>query len=184
VVLPVPAVPPGLHQTGVRPPAHSPVLHAEMTDLWAAVVTGRPRLAMPAFFPVSAYKQVKAIYDPAADWRNRLVGDFRLDVYAAHQFLGRTARRARLIRVVVPESEAAWIPPGACDNSVGYWHVGGARIVYKVRGQERSIGIASLISWRGRWYVVHFGAVLRAAVVGEVNEPSLGEGVSGPAGGC
>ena len=180
----VPAVAPGLHQTTARPPARSPVLHAEMTDLWAAVVTGKPRLAMAAFFPVSAYKQLKAIYDPAADWQNRLVYDFGLDIHAAHQFLGHAARHARLVRVVVPELDAGWVPPGACYNSVGYWHVGGARIVYRVRGQERSIGIASLISWRGRWYVVHFGAVLRAAVVGEVDQPSLGEGVPGAAGGC
>ncbi|MGO8958357.1 MAG: hypothetical protein ACLQFR_13445 [Streptosporangiaceae bacterium] len=184
VVLPVPAVAPGLHQTHARPPAHSPVLRAEMTDLWAGVVTGKPALAMPAFFPVFAYKQVKAISDPAADWRNRLVYDFRLDVHAAHQFLGRAARHARLIRVVVPEFDARWVPPGVCYNSIGYWHVGGARIVYKVRGQDRSIGIASLISWRGRWYVVHFGAVLRAVVAGMVDQPSLGEGVPGPAGGC
>ena len=184
VVLPVPAVPPGLHQTGTRPLARGAILHAEMTDLWAAVVAGNPRLAMPAFFPVFAYEQVKAIYDPAGDWRNRLVYDFRLDIYAAHQFLGRAARHARLVRVVVPELEAQWVPRGACYNSLGYWHVGGARIVYKVHGQERSIGIASLISWRGRWYVVHFGAVLRAAVVGEVDQPSAGEGVPGPAGGC
>jgi hypothetical protein len=184
VLLPVPAVQPGLHQTGARPPARGAVLHAEMTDLWAAVVAGRPGLAMPAFFPVFGYKQIKAIYDPAGDWRNRLVFDFRLDIFAAHRFIGGAARHARLVRVIVPELDAAWIPPGVCDNSGGYWHVGGARIVYKVRGQLRSIGIASLISWRGRWYVVHFGEVLRPVVVGVVDQPSLGEGVPGPAGGC
>jgi hypothetical protein len=139
---------------------------------------------MPAFFPVFAYKQIKAIPDPAADWRNRLVFDFRLDIYAAHHFLGRAARHARLVRVIVPEPDAAWVPPGVCYNSGGYWHVGGARIVYKVRGHVRSIGIASLISWRGRWYVVHFGEVLRPVVVGVVDQPSQGAGVPGPAGGC
>jgi hypothetical protein len=184
VVLPVPAVPPSLHQTSARPPARGAVLHAEMTDLWAAVVAGRPRLAMPAFFPVFGYKQIKAIWDPAADWRDRLVFDFRLDIYAAHRFLGGAARHARLVRVIVPDFAAAWVPPGVCDNSGGYWHVGGARIVYDVRGQLRSIGIASLISWRGRWYVVHFGEVLRPVVVGVVDQPSQGEGVPGPAGGC
>lgn len=184
VVLPVPAVPPGLHQTTRRPPARSPLLQAEMTDLWAAVIAGKPGLGLPAFFPKSAYEQVKAIPDPAGDWRNRLVADFRLDVYAAHRLLGRQARHARLMRLVVPEAEANWIPPGACYNAVGYWHVGGARILYKLGGQVRSIGIASLISWRGRWYVVHFGAVLRAAEVGEVDEPSPGEGILGSPGGC
>ena len=48
----------------------------------------------------------------------------------------------------------------------------GARVVYRLGGQLRSFGIASLISWRGRWYVVHFGAVLRNAAVGLVDQPS------------
>jgi hypothetical protein len=155
-----------------------------MTDLWAAVVTGQARLAIQAFFPLHAYTQVKAIAGPAADWRSRLFGDFRLDVAAAHHYLGRGAARARLLRVIVPSAEAAWIGPGVCYNSVGYWHVAGARLVYREHGRLRSIGIASLISWRGRWYVVHFGAVLRTGATGLVDQPAAGPGVPGPAGGC
>jgi hypothetical protein len=170
------------------PSAHTRVFRAEMTDLWAAVVTGRASLAAQSFFPLAAYTQVKAIADPAADWRSRLFGDFRLDVAAAHHLLGRGARRDSLVRIVVPAAEAAWIAPGVCYNAVGYWHVGGARLVYLQHGrhhsQLRSIGIASLISWRGRWYVVHFGAVLRASAAGVVDAPATGPGVPGPAGGC
>jgi predicted outer membrane protein len=184
LVLPVPAAKAGLHQTGRRPTANSLVFHAEMTDLWAAVVTGRPKPALPAFFPLVAYEQVKAIADPAADWQNRLVAEFDLDVRAAHRLLGRQARHAVLLRVIVPESQASWIDPGVCYNGVGYWHVAGARLVYRVAGQERSIGIASLISWRGRWYVVHFGAVLRTSSGGVVDQPAQGPGAAGPPGGC
>jgi hypothetical protein len=183
-VIPVPGPPGRLHQTRARPSARSRAFRAEMTDLWAAIVAGRPGLARPGFFPVTAYQQVKAIFDPAADWRTRLFGDFRLDVAAAHRYLGRGARRARLVRVIVPAAQAAWIVPGVCENAVGYWHVGGARLVYRQHGQERSLGIASLISWRGRWYVVHFGAVLRAGPGGVVDSPAAGPGVPGPAGGC
>ena len=161
-VIPVPPPPGALHQTRTLPSARTRVFRAEMTDLWAAVVTGQARLAAQAFFPLAAYTQVKAIADPAADWHTRLLGDFRLDVAAAHRFLGPGARHAALVRVIVPSAGAAWIDPGVCYNAVGYWHVGGARLVYRQHGQVRSIGIASLISWRGRWYVVHFGAVLRA----------------------
>jgi hypothetical protein len=57
-------------------------------------------------------------------------------------------------------------------------------VVYRVGGQERSIGIASLISWRGRWYVVHFGAVIRTAGGGVVDQPAIGPGTTGPPGGC
>jgi hypothetical protein len=183
-VIPVPPPPGALHQTRTVPSAGTRVFRAEMTDLWAAVVTGQARLAAQAFFPLAAYTQVKAIADPAADWRSRLFGDFRLDVSAAHRFLGPGARHATLVRVVVPSADAAWINPGVCYNAVGYWHVGGARLVYRQHGQVRSIGIASLISWRGRWYVVHFGAVLRAGTGGVVDAPATGPGIPGPAGGC
>ena len=178
-VIPVPPPPGALHQTRTLPSAHTRVFRAEMTDLWAAVVTGQARLAAQAFFPLAAYTQVKAIADPAADWHTRLLGDFRLDVAAAHRFLGPGARHAVLVRVIVPSAGAAWIDPGACYNAVGYWHVGGARLVYRRHGQVRSVGIASLISWRGRWYVVHFGAVLRAGAAGVVDAPATGPGVPG-----
>jgi hypothetical protein len=184
VVLPVPRVAAALHQTRRLPPPGGAVFHAEMVDLWAAISAGKPALGLTAFFPLVAYKQVKAIGDPAADWRNRLVADFDLDVMAAHRFLGRQARHATLIRVIVPEGQASWIVPGVCYNGVGYWHAAGARIVYRAGGQERSIGIASLISWRGLWYVVHFGAVLRNSAVGIVDQPAAGPGVPGPPGGC
>jgi hypothetical protein len=180
-VLAVPAAPASLHQTRTFPSTHTRAFAAEMTDLWAAVVTGRARLAIWSFFPLTAYQQVKAISDPTADWHDRLWADFGLDVRAAHHFVG---RGTSLVRVIVPSAEAAWINPGVCFNSVGYWHVGGARIVYRKHGQLRSIGIASLISWRGRWYVVHFGAVLRGGAYGIVDTPAAGTGVPGPGGGC
>lgn len=184
LILPVPVAKAGLHQTGKRPTVNNPVFHAEMTDLWAAVVTGRPKLALRSFFPLVAYEQVKAIADPAADWHNRLLAEFNLDVAAAHELLGRHVRHATLLRVIVPGAESSWVDPGVCYNGVGYWHVAGARLVYRVGGQERSIGIASLISWRGRWYVVHFGAVIRTTSGGVVDLPALGTGTPGPPGGC
>ncbi len=183
-VIAVPPPPAYLHQTMVLPSASTAVFSAEMTDLWAAVVAGRPEFALDAFFPLTAYQQVKAIADPTSDWHDRLWADFRLDVVAAHQLLGADARKARLLRVIVPSAEAAWIVPGVCSNGVGYWHVAGARVVYQLHGQVQSFGIASLISWRGRWYVVHFGAVLRNTTAGVVDQPSLGPGVPGPPGGC
>jgi hypothetical protein len=170
-----------LPQTRAFPSTHSAAFRNAMTDLWLAVTTGKPRLGLPAFFPVAAYKQVKAISDPAADWQARLWHDFVLDVGAAHRLV---AGQARLVRVIVPVSYATWVPPGGCYNSTGYWHVPGARVVYHEHGRQRSFGIASLISWRGVWYVVHFGAVVRSAVTGIVDEPALGPGTPGPPGGC
>jgi len=170
-------------QTRARPQAHGEAFRAMASDLWLAVRTGRASLAKPAFFPLAAYKQVKAISDAAGDWRSRLWLDFRLDVRAVHRLLGPHPAAAKLLRVIVPSAAAAWIDPGVCYNKVGYWHVAGPRVVYRVRGQVRSFGIASLISWRGVWYVVHFGGITRPAV-GMVDTPASGTGYPGPQGGC
>jgi hypothetical protein len=170
-----------LPQTRAFPHTDSAAFRNAMTDLWLAVTTGNPGFAQPAFFPEAAYRQLKAIPYPEADWQDRLWYDFALDVGAAHGLVG---RGARLVRIIVPASEAAWVYPGACYNSIGYWHAGGARVVYAEHGQERSLGIASLISWRGVWYVVHFGEVLRPVVTGVVDQPAVGPGIPGPPGGC
>jgi hypothetical protein len=181
-VLPVAAPGAGrLPQDERFPSTHDAAFRDAMADVWLAVTTDRPDDARPAFFPEAAYAQVKAIPYPAADWTDRLWYDFDLDVYAAHEYTGSSAR---LLRVeMAPDWEAAWVPPGYCYNSAGYWHINGARLVYERDGQERSIGIASLISWRGVWYVVHFGGVVRPSV-GLVDDPGSGPGYPGPAGGC
>ena len=170
-----------LRQTNAFPGTTTTAFRNAIADLWLAVTTGDPSLALPAFFPEAAYIQVKAIADPQADWRSRLWGEFTLDVAAAHALVG---RGATFVRVIVPDEYAAWVDPGACYNSIGYWHVPGSRVVYEEGGETRSFGIASLISWRGEWYVVHFGAVLRAGTGGEVDDPAAGPGTPGPPGGC
>lgn len=172
-----------LPQTMVHPKTNGRAFHAMVTDLWLAVRTGKPSLGRMAFFPVDAYKQVKAIIDPAADWQSRLWDDFVLDVRAAHRLLGPEAKGARLVTVLVAGSQAAWINPGVCANRIGYWHVAESRVVYRLHGQDRSFGIASLISWRGVWYVVHFGGVVRPAI-GMVDAPQTGPGAVGPQAGC
>jgi hypothetical protein len=183
-LVPVPPAHATSPQTRALPSADTAAFRAEMIDLWASVVSGKPSYGLRAFFPLGAYRQVKAIADPTSDWHTRLVADFMLDVKAAHDLLGHAARAARLVRVLVPGAQSSWINPGVCFNGVGYWHVAGARIVYREHHQLRSIGIASLISWRGRWYVVHFGAVLRNSAAGVVDQPADGVGVTGPPGGC
>jgi hypothetical protein len=170
-----------LGQTTAFPGTTTTSFHHAIYDLWLAVTTGNVGYARPAFFPEAAYVQVKAIADPESDWQDRLWYDFTLDVAAAHALVG---HGATFVRVIVPAADAAWVDPGACYNGVGYWHVPGSRVVYEEGGETRSFGIASLISWRGEWYVVHFGAVLRSGAYGEVDDPETGQGTPGPPGGC
>jgi hypothetical protein len=176
---PRPSPSPGsLPQTHQLPPATSPAFRREMAALWHGVRTGDVAPALPAFFPEGAYAQVKAIADPQADYQARLVGEYRLDIVEAHALLGPRARSARLIGVDVPGAYAHWVPPGACYNRIGYYEVPNARVVYDEDGAVRSFGIASLISWRGVWYVVHLGAVTRSGSGGVVDDPSAGRGES------
>jgi hypothetical protein len=149
-----------------------------MRILWDAIRTDRPQRARAAYFPEAAYAQLKSIGDAAADWQYRLYNDYRLDIEAAHALLGTGAGKARLLHVTVPEVYAHWVVPGECENGVGYYEVPHARVVYRQAGQVRSFGIASMISWRGVWYVVHLGYVGKESIGGRVDEPSVGPGVS------
>jgi hypothetical protein len=165
-----------LPQTRALPSTHGAGFKARMAALWEGIRQGRSGPALPAFFPREAYVRLKAIYDAASDWQNRLVHDYDLDIRAAHRLLGPDARHARLLGVQARPAYAHWIEPGVCSNDVGYYEMPNARVLYSEGGRTRSLGIASMISWRGQWYVVHLGAVLREGDVGEVDEPSAGAG--------
>jgi hypothetical protein len=166
------------------PSASTPAFRAEMTALWQGIRSGSVAAAMPAFFPEGAYAQVKAIADSRSDYNNRLVHEFSQDIAAARGLLGSGASSAQLVGVQVPGSYAHWVSPGACSNGVGYYEVPNARVVYREGLQTRSFGIASMISWRGVWYVVHLGAVVRSSDTGVVDDPSGGSGASAASSTC
>jgi len=170
-----------LPQTSAFPRSASTAFNNAVHDIWLAVTTGDPRYALPAFFPEKAYEQVKAIADPESDWQGRLWYDFTLDLAAAHKLV---KPGATLTKVIAGTQYAQWIPVGACYNSTGYWHLPGARLVYREGGVTHSFGIASFISWRGDWYLIHFGAVVRSGAHGIVDDPETGPGVPGPPGSC
>jgi hypothetical protein len=162
------------------PSTRTACFRAVVRALWQGIRKLSERAAMYAFFPVRAYEQVKAIGDPYDDYTGRLIPDYLLDLHAAHQLLGSDAAAAHLISAVVPQGYVHWVPPGACYNRLGYYEVANSRLVYRTAGQVRSVGIASLISWRGTWYVVHLGAVTRAGYDGVVDDPSDGPGTPTP----
>jgi hypothetical protein len=144
-----------LPQTHDKPSPTSPAVEARMRALFDAVVKDDPDRAMPAFFPLKAYEQVKAVGNPAGDWRRRLVAAYARDVHALHKRLGKDAERATFVRYEIPDERARWIDPGEEYNKLGYYRVYGTRIRYAIDGKESTFDISSLISWRGEWYVVH-----------------------------
>ena len=148
-----------LPQTQDKPSASSARFAAGSAALWQAIVTDNPDAAMPFFFPLGAYQQVKAISNPESDWRTRLVGAYAEDIHALHGRLGSRASAAQLTGIDVPDGQATWVKPGEEYNKGSYWRVYNAMLRYTVDGQAGSFPIASMISWRGEWYVVHLNSI-------------------------
>jgi hypothetical protein len=168
----VASIDPGtLPQTDALPGTDDAQFLTGVASLWIAIVKDDPSLAMPFFFPQTAYMQVKDIPDPQSDYENRLIAWYRLDIHAAHQALGPDPQAARFTGVDVPTGQAEWIDPGVEYNKGSYYRVYGTRISYRVDGRDKSFGVFSLISWRGEWYVVHLGPSTRDAMQGIVYDP-------------
>jgi hypothetical protein len=165
-------------------PSFGTSLTTRMSILFHAITNDSLTIAEPVFFPESAYVAMKTgrIPAPASDYQDRLLAFFRLDLGAYRALFAHGT--ATFVGVNANAADAAWIAPGVCENSIGYWHVPGVRLVYRARGVVRSVAVDSLISWRGVWYVVHLGPNPRPTNVGTLDAPSLGRGVAGPASGC
>jgi hypothetical protein len=151
-----PAIDPGtLPQTRDRPRSSTPGFDARAHALWDAIVSDDPDRALPAFFPVAAYKQVKAIPAPEADYKHRLLASFGRDIHRLHERLGSHAADATLAELEIASERARWVEPNEESNKIGYWRVFGSKLRYKVGENAASFDVSSLISWRGEWYVVH-----------------------------
>jgi hypothetical protein len=145
-----------LPQTRERPRSESIGLRLRLDALVDAIAQDDPARALPAFFPRSAYEQVKAIAEPGRDWQQRLVRAFERDIHEYHRLLGPEAASARLAGLIINERAVRWMDPGAEGNRLGYYRVTRSRLRLRfVRGDERELELTSLISWRGAWYVVH-----------------------------
>ncbi len=151
--------PGALPQTDERPSASGATFTASVDGLWEAIRQDKPELALPFFFPKSAYLQVKEISDPAGDFQNRLIANYEEDIHTLHAHLGANAANAKFVGISVPDAQAVFVQPGEESNKGSYWRVYGTTMQYEVDGQTGSFPVTSLISWRGQWYVVHLGEI-------------------------
>jgi hypothetical protein len=146
-----------LPQTRDRPEAKGVGFDARVAALWAGIVADDLELALPFFFPLAAYGQVKDVGNPAGDWRFRLVAAYAKDIHELHKEVG---RGASFVSLEVPDARARWVEPGEEYNKLGYWRVYGTRLRWDTAGGgHRSADVKSLISWRGEWFVVHLSAI-------------------------
>ena len=148
-----------LPQTEDKPEASGAAFDARTHALWDAIVADDPDRAMPFFFPLAAYEQVKAITNPGSDWRRRLVAAYARDIHALHARLGASAASARFVTLEVPSDRARWVKPGEEYNKIGYYRVFGSKLRFTLEGAAKSFDVTSLISWRGEWFVVHLSSI-------------------------
>jgi hypothetical protein len=148
-----------LPQTHDRPEPSGAAFDARVRALFDAIAQDDVAHAMPFFFPLTAYAQVKAIANPAADWKARLVSHYARDIHALHAKLGANAVHARFLGADVPMDRARWVDPGEEYNKIGYFRVYGTKLRGEMDGAPVVIDVTSLISWRGEWFIVHLSGV-------------------------
>ena len=102
-----------LPQTEDKPSVSSAAFQSRVELVARAIVTGDPLPAHEAFFPLVAYRQVKAIQDPDRDYERRLLKSFDSDIAEYHRALGKEPSGAVFAGVDVAESRAEWMKPGS-----------------------------------------------------------------------
>ena len=145
-----------LGQTEQRPSITSATFQKRIESVARAIISGDVEPALPAFFPLSAYQQVKDVAKPERDYRFRLLANFKRDLLEYHRALGDAAAESKFEGITVSEKDAKWMAPGSEGNKLGYFRVLRSRLRFTLpTGRSREFELTSLISWRGEWYVVH-----------------------------
>ncbi|MFZ5893061.1 MAG: hypothetical protein ACOY0T_18520 [Myxococcota bacterium] len=145
-----------LPQTEERPRVDSPAFKRRIERLARAIVSDDASAALSTFFPLPAYREVKAVEKPERDYQYRLIRHFERDIHDYHKALGPDAASAKFEGIDVPESSARWMKPGSEGNKLGYYRVLRSRLRFtKANGKPHTFELTSMISWRGEWYVVH-----------------------------
>ncbi|MGC4087022.1 MAG: hypothetical protein QM756_03795 [Polyangiaceae bacterium] len=145
-----------LPQTEERPRVDSAAFKARIERLANAILKDDPSSCLSSFFPLLAYREVKAVEKPERDYQYRLVRHFERDIHEYHKALGKGVASAKFDGVEVPEASARWMKPGSEGNKLGYFRVLRSRLRFlKEDGKTQTFELTSMISWRGEWYVVH-----------------------------
>ncbi len=172
-----------LPQTNQKPSLSSKSLALRMQELYTGIASDSITTALGSYLTLDSYRQIKGLSNNSFDYANRLLQHFALDVEAAHALFA-SQGQTTYVGFRADASYANWVLPNTCYNKLGYWHLPGVRLLYKVGGITRSIGVISLISYRGEYYVVHLGAISRPSNIGYIDSPAIGVGTLGPPGGC
>lgn len=147
-----------LEQTEARPTAQDPLTLARARALFEALAADDPARGQDFFFPLDAYKQVKDSHNPESDWKGRLIAAYARDVHELRRARPEL-KDSRFVGLEIPDAGVKWVKPGEEYNKIGYYRVFKSSLVYETAsGQNKAIELKSLISWRGRFFLVHLSS--------------------------
>lgn len=145
-----------LEQTEELPSLTSSTFTQRMARLLAAIASDSNDSADIAFFPVSAYEQVKAIANPARDHRLRLLAAYHRNIHEYHQKVRHYPKPLTFVGVKAGSQPSRWMKPNTEGNRIGYHRLLRSQLKFSDgAGAVHALTLTSLISWRGEWYVVH-----------------------------
>jgi hypothetical protein len=155
-------------------------------SLWTAIRSDSLSTDMTAFFPVSAYLQMKTGVpsNPPAGYQNCLVALYNMDLGVYRGALGPPPSSAELVSFEVDPSLAHWVPPRACANTIGTGTCPiSASPTSRASRWRRSGSSSSARSGAfGTWFTSALCPGPRARACSEL--PAGGPGTPGPGGGC
>jgi len=133
-----------------RPPLGDMAQRAEL--LFHAIVHDDPERAREVFFPEEPFLRIKDMAHPERYYA-RLRARFDKDIHALHASLGDLSD-ARFERLELTR-RGGYVLPGEEGNKLPYWAARHAFLHYHVHGVAKKLEVRVLITWEGRWYVIH-----------------------------
>jgi hypothetical protein len=124
--------------------------------LFDAIVQNEPTLADDFFFPAAPFVPLKDVADPAKYFA-QLLAAYHRDITALHR--SRTSwADARFVSFELGTSPT-WVKPGDEYNKIGYFRTFHGKLRTGISGTPHIIEVRTIISWDGKWYVTHLGAL-------------------------
>ena len=121
-----------------------------------AIQKNEPRLADEFFFPKEPFIPLKDVADPAR-YFDQLIATYHRDIAHLHG-QRKDWTTARFVSFELG-SPPGWVAPGKEYNKIGYYRTFHGKLRYRVgegeHAQVSEIGVGTIISWDGRWYVTH-----------------------------
>jgi hypothetical protein len=139
-----------------KPDLHSERLDDRARHLLDAIATGEAARGDDFFFPRSPFIPLKDVRDPGR-YFDQLLGAYHRDIRELHKSR-RDWTSVRLVSFALGTTPT-WVAPGREYNKIGYYRTFGAKLRWQAGDSSGAIGISTIISYHGRWFITHLAPI-------------------------